>query len=172
MQTEILLMADLNYYTYAYLREDGTPYYIGKGSGARAYKRNKSDKHPLPPRSRILILKKNLSEQQAFAHERYMIYVLGRKDLGTGILWNFTEGGEGASGAVRSSKTRRKIAQSKTGEQNPAKRPEVREKMSLAKKGKSNPEHSERMTGRKHSPETKLKMSISRQKFLQEKKNV
>lgn len=84
------------YYTYAYLREDGTPYYIGKGKGRRAYNRNCKSVR-LPEKDRILILKKNLTEEEAFIHEIYMIAVLGRKDLGTGILRNLTEGGEGFS---------------------------------------------------------------------------
>jgi hypothetical protein len=85
------------FYTYAYLREDKTPYYIGKGQGNRAYKKYRNIKPP-KDKSRIIFLKQNLTEEEAFKHEKYMIAVFGRKDLGTGILINKTDGGEGASG--------------------------------------------------------------------------
>jgi hypothetical protein len=88
-----------DYYTYAYLREDGSPYYIGKGRGRRAIIPHYGCKVNRPQtKDRILYLKKNLTEEEAFNHEKYMIYVLGRKDLGTGILRNGTDGGDGASG--------------------------------------------------------------------------
>ena len=90
------------FYTYAYLRENKTPYYIGKGSNNRLHKRKKSDVKPPKDKSRIIILKQNLTEKEAFNHEEYMIYVFGRKDLGTGILLNKTSWGEGSSGAIRS----------------------------------------------------------------------
>ena len=102
-----------NYYTYAYLRKDGSPYYIGKGIGRRAYK--KTHTVSLPPQDRILVLKKNLSEEEAFKHEVYMIFVLGRKDLGTGILRNRTNGGEGTSGRKLSDYTKAKMRTSALG---------------------------------------------------------
>jgi hypothetical protein len=91
---------DNKFYTYAWMREDGTPYYIGKGSGKRAYSGKGRKPHREPPKdkSRILILKRNLTEEEAFKHEVYMIAILGRKDKGTGILWNFTDGGDGLKG--------------------------------------------------------------------------
>jgi hypothetical protein len=95
-----------NFYTYAYLREDGTPYYIGKGKGKRInqphYRSNKSKvKVPLPPKERRLFLKQNLTEEEAFKHEVYMVAVFGRKDLGTGILLNMSDGGKGGSSGPR-----------------------------------------------------------------------
>jgi len=87
-----------NYYTYAYLREDKTPYYIGKGKGFRMYVKKRIV--PLPSRDRIIYLKRNLTEQEAIKHEVYMIAVYGRKDNGTGILRNLTDGGEGTSGRI------------------------------------------------------------------------
>jgi hypothetical protein len=82
------------YYTYAYLREDRTPYYIGKGKGDRIYSTTRRLKPP-KDKSRIIFLKQNITEEEAFKHEIYMIAVFGRKDLGTGILRNLTDGGDG-----------------------------------------------------------------------------
>jgi len=93
----------MEYYTYAYLREDGSPYYIGKGKGNRAYVKHWRSKvrggyFTPPEKDRILILKNNLTEEQAYQHEMYMIKILGRKDLGTGILRNMSDGGKGGKG--------------------------------------------------------------------------
>lgn len=98
------------YYTYAYLRKDGTPYYIGKGKGNRAYRFSGRTVKAPKDRGMILILKQDLTEDEAFRHEIYMIDILGRKDLGTGVLRNLTRGGEGASGL--SDETKRKIGES------------------------------------------------------------
>ena len=88
------------YYVYAYLRKSTlTPYYIGKGSGKR-YK-SKDHKVKVPTDSwRIVFLETNLTNVGACALERRYIKWYGRKDLGTGILRNITNGGEGAPGRV------------------------------------------------------------------------
>lgn len=98
----------MEYYTYAYLREDGTPYYIGKGKGNRCYSK-KGRPCAMPPRERILKLKKNLTEEEAFKHEIYMISVFGRKDLGAGILHNKTDGGDGVSGFNHTERSKQKM---------------------------------------------------------------
>ena len=86
-----------------------------------------------------------------------MIFVLGRKDLGTGILRNRTDGGEGASGAVQSEEKKRKCSVAKSGKTHTE---EHRRKNSVAHSGENNPRfgvpnseaqkkaHSERMSGR------------------------
>jgi hypothetical protein len=106
----------MEYYTYAYLREDGTPYYIGKGKGYRAYKKGNRVFSP-PPKNRIILLKQNITEEEAFKHEKYMIAVFGRKDLGTGILHNKTNGGDGVSGAKlpKTEEHKKKISNSHIG---------------------------------------------------------
>ena len=85
------------FYVYAYLRKDNSPYYVGKGSGNRAFVRRGRIVRPPKDRSRIVFLRSELTEDKAFDWEKFYIKHYGRIDLGTGILRNLTDGGEGTS---------------------------------------------------------------------------
>jgi len=132
----------MEYYTYAFLREDGTPYYIGKGKGKRIYSRHRRIKPPTDM-NRVVYLKQNLTDEEAIRHEIYMIDLYGRKDIGTGILRNGTDGGEGVSGRVFSLESKKKLSKSMKGKEFSE---EHRKKLSEAAKRKIfTPEHRRKM---------------------------
>ena len=152
------------YYTYAYLRKDGTPYYIGKGIGRRIGSTNRI--FTPPSEERRVFLKQNLTEEEAFSHEIEMIKFYGRKDLGTGILRNGTNGGDGGGpmkGRKHSSETILKMSQTKLGKKHTL---QERKNMSEAHKGKPNPKSGAARKGVKFTEERKQKMRESRLKYL------
>lgn len=154
------------FYVYTYLREDGTPYYVGKGSGERAYKKWGKGIKPPKDDSRIIIVADNLEEEQAFKLERKLIAEYGRKDLANGILHNKTDGGEGSSG--------HKVGGWKWSEESKAKRrgagnPAYGKSGSVKQKETSKLVH----TGRVHSNESKSKRAEKMKgKFVGEKSPV
>jgi hypothetical protein len=104
------------------------PFYIGKGKKDRRYAhlqdsslkrinlKNNMIRHLFSLgytketlKTYVLIIKDNLTEQEAFEYECRYIDSIGRKDLGTGSLCNHSDGGEGSSGVFKSEETRAKI---------------------------------------------------------------
>ena len=106
----------------------------------------------VPNEKRRIILKDNLSLNDANKHEIYMIFIFGKKYDGTGILRNLVDGGTGGGVAGRklSEETKRKMSEAHKGK---VLSEEHRRKNSEAKKGCFGT-----FTGKKHTEETKEKI--------------
>lgn len=146
------------YYVYGYFRDNGAPYYIGKGKGNRAFQSHKN--HQPPHHNNIKILNECLSEQEAYNLEIALIAEFGRKDLGTGILINKTDGGDGVSSNTMLGNTNAR------GNKGKPKSDVHKEKISKANKGKPKSDQQKlkqslAMTGRKQTEEEKQTRSKS-----------
>ena len=144
------------FYTYLWLREDGTPYYACKGKGRRAYTPDSHCSRPPKDRARIIVQEFEF-ESDALAAEVFLIAFYGRKDLGTGCLRNLTDGGDGVSGYRFSEEEKQKNAERKRG--NTYRRGctlsvETRSKISESKVGQSPAWNA----GKSWSEETKKRM--------------
>ena len=150
--------------------EGGHTYYVGQGNYNRPYKPHPYRGHKRNPcikpkdKNQIVIIKDNLTEQEAKDLEIKLIAKHGRIDLGEGYLINKTDGGEGNNGRIVSEETRRKLSEANKGKTHTE---ETRKKLSEASKGRIHTEESRRKMselkkGRKRgsfTEETKRKMS-------------
>ena len=133
-------------------------FYVGKGSGKRAYDlnerndfwKNTVNKYGEPI---IIIVKDNISETYAFELEKAYIKILGRRNINEGTLVNLTEGGEGTSGYKFTDETKKVLSNLKIGIK---KSEEHKKKMSISAK-KRGPNQ----LGRKRTEESKKKSSES-----------
>jgi hypothetical protein len=160
------------FYVYAYLRNKDSargpkysPYYIGKGNGYRYLAKQKRTVPVPKDRAFIAFVQEGLTEDEAFALERYCIAMYGRVNDDTGILHNRCDGGEGASGmivplerraqmAVVSKEARQREGRWK-GEGNPKFGGDT-------VRGELNP-----MWGKEHSSETRQKIAERRKQYSQ-----
>jgi len=132
------------FYVYIHIKTNGEIFYVGKGSGKRAFVKSGRndfwnsivDKHGYD----VFILENNLYESEAFELESKYIERIGRRDLGKGTLVNMSDGGESGRCSKLTDSHKLNISKSLIG------------KRYDTYKG---------MTGLTHSVETKRKMSVN-----------
>lgn len=103
------------FYIYFHInKESGEIFYVGKGSGKRAYVKSHRSiywKRIVAKYGYEIVIKEDfLTEKESAEREIYWISLIGRKDLGNGSLINFTDGGEGTTGRLVDEKTRLAVA--------------------------------------------------------------
>jgi group I intron endonuclease len=154
-------------YVYRHLRLDkNEPFYIGIGSDNNGdyyranykYGRNKlwnriSEKYGY----KIDIIMDDISWESACEKEKELISLYGRINLNNGILCNFTDGGEGALGAVFTQERLDRMSDSMKGKLAKEKHPQFGKTRTAECKAKI----SEKLLGKKMSPERLKKHSIA-----------
>ena len=157
---------------YTYIYRDPTrslePFYVGKGLKYRIKsKKNKKVEqrladlklHGVEVQIEVIAA---IDESHAFFLEECLIEIYGRRDLGTGSLWNFTNGGEGVSGYRHTDLAKKKIQIRHQG----SKRPLITgQNISNSLKGKAKPPITDQhrknlsMSAKKITPEHRKKLS-------------
>lgn len=142
-----------NFFVYVYVDHNtGNPIYIGKGCGSRDVRhiaiakkgeikghlynwirKYYSINHKWPVPFKIA---DKMDEQTALDLERGLIDIYGRVSLGTGSLFNLSEGGLGNAGFKRGKLSPESIAKRTTSVLGSKRSPETKARMSIAQKGK------------------------------------
>ena len=109
-----------NYYVYLHVKEDdGTVFYVGKGTKLRwcvsnsrtIHWKNTASKHGVI----CHIVAHNLTAEEALILEKKLIASYGRQDQKTGCLVNLTDGGDGVVNYVWTEAHRNKISEAGRG---------------------------------------------------------
>ena len=110
-----------HFYVYMHVNlKNSEPFYVGKGSNKRAYshsRRSKMWKYTVNKYGGfgVVFLGKFLSEIESFELEKHWIDKIGRRDKGNGTLINFTDGGPGFFGLIKSKDHVSKISKNRIG---------------------------------------------------------
>ena len=104
-------------------KSDGRIFYIGIGDKKRPYDKSGRNNHWYNIVNKhdydVIVLVKDLSWERACELEIKMIAFYGRQDKNLGCLCNLTDGGDGATGHIKSETVRFAISERTKGENNP-----------------------------------------------------
>lgn len=148
-----------SYYVYTHIRLDtGKVFYVGKGKGRRAFWQNQRNKHwkaiVAKAGFEVHFIASGLTEEKAFQLEKETISYFGRVNLA-----NYTDGGDGASGAKKSQEFKDLMRQKMIGRKFLPETIDKMRKMAKQRGPEFQVKRVEKLRGRKHSDEHKAKIA-------------